>query len=103
MAVKFQAVRSVFNRGTTARDRRTAEAVPVRQTFYRPPTFAPPTDLSQRQCLQIAAAAQWLSPLDRDQFWAAVAKDLKGSEVTDAGVTRAIVKAFRVFYRPLKL
>jgi len=53
--------------------------------------------------LQIAAAARWVVPLDRDQFWAAVAKDLKGHEVTDAGVTKAIVKAFRVSYRPLTL
>jgi len=95
--------RSSFNRVTTTRARRTTDAIPVRQTFYRPSAFAPAPDLSQRHCLQIAAAAQWLCPLDRDQFWAAVAKDLKGSEVTDAGVTKAIARAFRVFYRPLSL
>jgi hypothetical protein len=53
--------------------------------------------------MQILAAAQWLCPADRDQFWSTIVTDLKGVDGTDAGVTRAIVKAFRIFYRPLSL
>jgi hypothetical protein len=53
--------------------------------------------------MQVIAASQWLCPADRDQFWSAIVTDLKDCAGTDAEVTRAIAKAFRVFYRPLSL
>ena len=58
--------------------------------------------VSEAQYLKIVAAAQWLCPVDRDQFWEAVAAELRGHEVGDGFVTRAITKAFRQFYKPSK-
>jgi hypothetical protein len=63
----------------------------------------PAIPVSEVQYLKIAAAAQWLCPADRDQFWAAVAEELTGHELGDGLVTRAIAKAFARFYRPLQL
>jgi hypothetical protein len=52
------------------------------------------------QFLKIEAAANWLCPADRDQFWAAVAEELRGHELGDGAVTRSIAAAFRRFFRP---
>ena len=60
--------------------------------------------VSETQFLQISAAAQWLCPPDRDQFWAAVAAELAGYETIGEGtVARVIAKAFKAFYRPIEV
>jgi hypothetical protein len=63
----------------------------------------PAISVSEVQYLKIAAAAQWLCPADRDQFWVAVAEELAGHEVGDGIVARSIAKAFARFYQPLQL
>ena len=86
---KFQAVRLTSNRNASARDRRTAGRELGRSTFYVKPIPAPaPAELSPHQRMQIAAAAQWVSSIDRDQFWAAIAAELKGREISDAASPR---------------
>ena len=59
--------------------------------------------VSETQFLQISAAAQWLCPPDRDQFWAAVAAELAGREIGEGAIARAVAKAFRAFYRPIEV
>jgi hypothetical protein len=59
--------------------------------------------VSETQFLQISAAAQWLCPPDRDQFWATVAAELAGCETIGEGtIARVIAKAFKAFYRPIE-
>jgi hypothetical protein len=59
--------------------------------------------VSEAQYLKIAAAAQWVCPADRYQFWEGVAAELRGHELGDGFVTRAITKAFRQSYKTLQL
>jgi hypothetical protein len=64
----------------------------------------PAIPVSETQFLQISAAAQWLCPPDRDQFWAVVAAELAGCETTGEGtIARVIAKAFKAFYRPIEV
>jgi hypothetical protein len=63
----------------------------------------PAIPVSESQFLQISAAAQWLCPLDRDQFLAAVADALRGRTIDEGDVARAIRSAFRTFYRPIEV
>ena len=72
-------------------------------TTQPPAVKGPAIPISESQYLKIAAAAQWLAPSDRDQFWQAIAEDLAGHELADGLVTRAITKAFKEFYRPIQL
>ena len=57
--------------------------------------------VSETQYLQISAAAQWLCPPDRDQFWAAVAAALAGCEVDEGAIARAVRSAFSAYYKPI--
>jgi hypothetical protein len=59
--------------------------------------------ISEPQFLKIENAAQWLSVADRGAFQAAVADELRGRELGDGMVTRAIATAFSRFFRPLQL
>jgi hypothetical protein len=72
-------------------------------TTQPPATKGPAIWISESQFLKVENAAQWLCPADRDQFFAAVADELRGQELADGAVTRAITKAFRQFYKPLQL
>jgi hypothetical protein len=59
--------------------------------------------LPEVELLRISNAAQWLCPSDRDAFWGFVAEELYGCEIGDGSVGRAVMKAFRQFYKPLQL
>jgi hypothetical protein len=61
----------------------------------------PAIPVSESQFLQISAAAQWLCPPDRDQFWAAVAATLAGCEVDEGAIARAVRSAFSAYYKPI--
>jgi hypothetical protein len=63
----------------------------------------PAVSVTESQYLKIEHASAWLCPADRDQFFAAVADDLRGHELDDGLVTRSITKAFRQFYKPIQL
>jgi hypothetical protein len=68
---------------------------------YRDPLRAIP--ISEPQFLKIENAAQWLCVADRDAFRSAIADELRGVELGDGAVTRAIATAFAKFYRPVEL
>ena len=59
--------------------------------------------VTEGQFLKIEHASAWLCPADRDQFFAAVADELRGRELDDGLVTRSICTAFKKFYRPIQL
>jgi hypothetical protein len=63
----------------------------------------PAIPVSESQFLKIEHASAWLCATDRDQFFAAVADELRGHELDDGLVTRSIAKAFRQFYRPIQI
>jgi hypothetical protein len=67
------------------------------------PLPAIPIPISETHSLKIENAAQWLCPADRDAFRNAVADELRGHELGDGVVTRAIATAFGRFFRPLQL
>ena len=56
--------------------------------------------LTDAQSLTINNAAAALCPADRDQFLAAVARQLAGHEIGDGAVHRAVAVAFQAFWRP---
>jgi hypothetical protein len=61
-------------------------------------------NLTGAQRLRVANAAGWLSPADRDLFWAEVARAFEGRrEIGDGELGRAIAIAFKAFYKPLQL
>jgi hypothetical protein len=60
----------------------------------------PPIIISDRQYLTIANAAAALCPADRDQFMAAVARELAGREIGDGAVGRAVASAFQALWSP---
>jgi hypothetical protein len=64
---------------------------------------ASPLLVPETSYLQIANAAAWICPADRDQFWAAVAAELNGREIDEGDVARAIRLAFRIFYKPIEV
>jgi hypothetical protein len=59
--------------------------------------------ISEPQFLKVENASQWLCPADRDAFRNAVADALRGRELGDGMVNRAITTAFARFYRPMEL
>jgi hypothetical protein len=63
----------------------------------------PAISVSEAQFLKIEAASLWLCPIDRGQFWQAVASELSGRELGDGSVAVAIAGAFKRFYRPVEL
>jgi hypothetical protein len=64
---------------------------------------ATPIPIPEHQFLLIAAAASWLCPSDRDQFWAAIAAELAGCEIGEGAIARAVRCAFRIFYKPIEV
>jgi hypothetical protein len=62
-----------------------------------------PIKIPEREFSQLHAAAQWLCPADRDQFWAAIAAELAGREIGEGAIARAVAKAFKAFYRPIEV
>jgi hypothetical protein len=75
----------------------------VLTTSYPPAAKGPAIPVSEAQFLKVENAAQWLCPADRDQFFAAVADELRGRELDDGLVTRSICTAFKKFYRPIQI
>jgi hypothetical protein len=56
--------------------------------------------VSETQYLQISAAAQWLCPPDRDQFWSLIAAELQQIPEPGEGVVcRVIRSAFLRLFR----
>jgi hypothetical protein len=74
----------------------------VLTTSY-PPAAQRPIRIAESQYLKIENSAQWLCPADRDQFFAAVADELRGRVLDDGLVTRSICMAFKRFYRPIQI
>ena len=64
---------------------------------------ASPIPIPEHQFLSIAAAASWLCPSDRDQFWAAIAATLQGREIGEGAIARAISSAFSAYYKPIEI
>jgi hypothetical protein len=56
--------------------------------------------VSEGSYFQICAAVQWLCEPDREPFLQALVDELKGHEIGDGIVARAVRRAFKAFYRP---
>jgi hypothetical protein len=59
-----------------------------------------PIQVTESQYLAIVNAASALSPGDRDEFLATVARELEGKVVGDGTLGRAVAAAFKVFFDP---
>jgi hypothetical protein len=68
------------------------------------PLKPPPYRIPEIQFFQIANAALWLCPPDRDQFWQLIASELRQiSEPGEGIVCRVIASAFSRLYRPIEI
>jgi hypothetical protein len=56
--------------------------------------------VSEIQWLQIANAAEALSPPDREPFVARIARELEGKPIGEGTVARAVATSFKVFFIP---
>jgi hypothetical protein len=75
-------------------------ATVVRIRRVPPPPKSPPYSIPEIQFFQIANAALWLCPADRDQFWSTIANELQ--QLTEPGegvVCRVIASAFLRLFR----
>jgi hypothetical protein len=59
--------------------------------------------VSEIQWLQIANAAEALSPADRAPFVAHVVRELEGKPIGEGTVARAVATSFKVFFIPPEL
>ena len=65
-----------------------------------PPPKSPPYRIPEIQYFQIANAALWLCPPDRDQFWQLIASELQQiPEPGEGVVTRVIASVFLRLFR----
>ena len=56
--------------------------------------------VSEIQWLQIANAAEALSPADRAPFVAHIVRELEGKPIGEGTVARAVATSFKVFFIP---
>jgi hypothetical protein len=56
--------------------------------------------VSEIQWLQIANAAEALSPADREPFVTRIARELEGKPIGEGTVARAVATSFKVFFVP---
>jgi hypothetical protein len=69
-----------------------------------PPPKTPPYRIPEIQFFQIANAALWLCPADRDSFWSLIAAELQTiAEPGEGVVCRAVASAFLRLYRPIEI
>jgi hypothetical protein len=78
---------------------RCATVVQIRRV--PPPPKSPPYRIPEIQFFQIAHAALWLCPPDRDQFWQLIAAELQQiPEPGEGVVVRTITRIFLQLFRP---
>ena len=76
----------------------TADVVHIRRVPH--PPKSPPYCIPEIQYFQIAKAAMWLCPPDRDQFWQLIATELQQIPEPGEGVVcRVIASAFLRLFR----
>ena len=56
--------------------------------------------VSEIQWLQIANAAEALSPADREPFVTRIAHELEGKPIGEGTIARAVATSFKVFFIP---
>ena len=59
--------------------------------------------VSEIQWLQIANAAEALSPADREPFVTRIARELEGKPIGEGTVARAVATSFEMFFIPPEL
>jgi hypothetical protein len=60
----------------------------------------PAISLSERPCLQICPAAQWVHVPHRDRFWQAVLREPERSPSGDGHIAGTLTAAFLTYWQP---